>query len=48
MKIYPMGYSGWRPEDVAAKAEELNALVVDVRLHAAGSRATASRAKATV
>jgi uncharacterized protein (DUF488 family) len=29
--IYTLGYSGWTPEALAAKAEELNALVCDIR-----------------
>ncbi len=31
MKIYTLGYSGWRPEAVRAQAETLDAVVVDVR-----------------
>lgn len=29
--IYTIGYSGWKPEQLAAKVEELGALLVDVR-----------------
>lgn len=32
MKIYTMGYCGWRVEDVAALLEKLDAVLVDVRM----------------
>jgi hypothetical protein len=45
--IYTLGYSGWNPEALKAKAEELNALVCDIRFSPA-SRAPQWRQPALI
>ena len=34
MKIYTLGYSGWKLEQIEAEAQRLDAVIVDVRLKA--------------